>query len=95
MEKFNSNPGQENAPGQNKVFTIYVNSKEKDCTEKEISYEQIVVLAGYPPPNDPNLFYTITYKKRDSAKPEGTMVKGDIVNVKNGMKFNVTQTNRS
>ncbi|MDH5367345.1 MAG: multiubiquitin domain-containing protein [Cyclobacteriaceae bacterium] len=85
----------EDAPGQNKEFTIYVNSKPKKWSEKQISYVQVVVLAGYPPPNDPNIFYTVTFKKGDNQKPEGTMVKGDIVKVKNEMKFNVTQTNRS
>lgn len=87
--------GKEEAPGQNKEFTIYVNSKEKTWSEKKISYEQVVVLAFGQISTDPNVIYTVTFKKGDNQKPEGTLVKGDDVKVKNGMRFNVTQTNRS
>jgi hypothetical protein len=88
-------PGKEDAPGQNKEFTIYVNSKEKTWTEKKISYDQVVVLAFGSISVDPNVIYTITFKKGDNSKPEGTMVKGDVVKVKNEMRFNATQTNKS
>lgn len=87
--------GKENAPGQNKEVTIYVNSKEKNWSEKKISYEQVVVLAFGQISNDPNVMYTVTFTRGDNGKPEGTLVKGDDVIVKNEMRFNVTQTNRS
>ena len=55
----------------------------------------MVVLAFGSISNDPNIVYTVTYKKGDNNKPEGIMVKGDEIKVKNEMRFNVTQTNRS
>lgn len=83
------------APGLNKEFLIIVNSREKVWKEKKISFEQVVVLAFESISNDPNVIYTITYKRGIGNKPEGSMINGEFVNVKEGMIFNVTQTNRS
>ncbi len=78
-----------------KEFTIQVNSRDKLWTEKTISFDQVVILAFGEVSSDPNVSYSITYKKGDNNKPEGVMVKGDEVKVKDGMRFNATQTNRS
>jgi len=83
------------APGQNKVTTILVNAREKEWHEKNINYDQVIVLAFGSVSSDPNVSYSVTYKKGDNEKPEGIMVKGDDIKVKDGMRFNVTQTNRS
>lgn len=80
---------------KNKEVTILVNAREKSWTEKTISYDELIVLAFDAISSDPNVSYTVTYKKGDNNKPEGIMVKGDEVKVKDGMRFNVTQTNRS
>lgn len=96
MEPQTPNPsGGENAPGQNKTFIIYVNTREKPWNDKKITFEEIVVLAfgGYS--NDGNITYTVTFKKGEEKKSEGILVKGDFVPVKDKMVFNVTQTNRS
>lgn len=87
--------GKEIAPGQNKEFQIIVNARDKVWNEKEITYDDVVILAFGSISNDPNVIYTVTFKKGDNNKPEGIMVKGDSVKVKNEMRFNVTQTNRS
>lgn len=87
--------GKENAPGQNKEYNIIVNARDKVWNEKNITYTDVVILAFGSVSNDPNVIYTVTYKKGDNNKPEGIMVKGDSVKVKDGMRFNVTQTNRS
>lgn len=85
----------ENAPGQNKEFELSVNSRVKLWNKKTISYDEVIILAFGSVSSDPNVSYTVAYKKGDNNKPEGTMVKGDEIKVKNGMRFNVTQTNRS
>ncbi|NVN18234.1 hypothetical protein GUA46_07765 [Muricauda sp. HICW] len=92
MEK---NKGKGEAPGQNKEFKILVNAREKIWAEKKINFDQVVILAFGSVSQDPNVSYTVTYKKGDNGKPEGIMVKGDEIVVKDGMRFNVTQTNRS
>jgi len=82
-------------PGQDKQFTIVVNAREKTFTGREISFNQVVELAfGSVSPN-PNIVYTVTYKRGEGSKPEGSMEKGDTVKVKDGMIFNVTQTDKS
>ena len=82
-------------PGQDKQFTIVVNAREKTFTGRESSFNQVVELAfGSVSPN-PNIVYTVTYKRGEGSKPEGSMEKGDTVKVKDGMIFNVTQTDKS
>ena len=80
---------------KNKVFTIIVNTREKTWNEKDISYEQVIVLAFGSYSDDKNTVYTVTYSRGPESHHEGSLVKGAIVKVKNGMVFNVTQTNKS
>lgn len=97
MKDNNQGQGKEekDAPGQNKESTIIVNARPKQFKGKEISFNQVVELAfGAVSPN-PNVVYTVTYKKGEGKKSEGSMDKGDIVGVKEGMIFNVTQTDKS
>lgn len=80
---------------KDKEITIIVNSREKSWNKKQISFEEVVILAFGSYSNDENTVYTVTYSKGDESHHEGIMVKGDIVKVKKGMIFNVTQTNKS
>ncbi len=80
---------------KDKVFTILVNAREKTWKDKIISFDQVIILAFESISIDPNVSYTVTFKKGENNKPEGIMVKSDEVKVKDGMRFNVTQTNRS
>jgi len=93
MNKPDENTG--NPPGQNKEFTIVVNGRATKFAGREITFDQVVVLAFGSVSTDPNVTYSITYKRGEGHKPEGTMTKGDVVKVKEGMIFNVTPTNKS
>jgi hypothetical protein len=42
-----------------------------------------------------NTIYTITYRRGHGQKPEGTLVDGQSVKLKDGMIFNVTPTDKS
>ncbi len=77
-----------------KDFTIIVNAKEHLFQEDEISFEEVVKLAFGSISPDPNVAYTVTYKRGHGNK-EGSLSKGDVVKVKDGMIFNATQTNKS
>ena len=90
----NSSEDKNEAPGQNKEFTIIVNGREKEVTGKEISFTQVVGLA-FDTTTNQNTIYTVTYKRGTGNKPEGTMVDGDTVKIKKGEIFNVTQTTKS
>lgn len=87
--------GKENAPGQNKEYTIYVNTREKQFTGHNIAFNDVVLLAFGKIETNPETVYTITYRKGDNNKPEGIMDIDDVIKVKNGMIFNATATNKS
>lgn len=78
-----------------KEFTIVVNGRPKIVTERELSFDEIVLLAFNPPPSGPNIMFTITYRNGPLKNPEGTLIEGGIVKIKEGMIFNVTQTDKS
>jgi hypothetical protein len=79
-----------------KTVIIIVNGREKTVEGKEIAFRQVVELAFPNPWNDPNTIYTVTFTRGpDADKPQGTLVDLKSVNVKKGMIFNVTATNRS
>jgi hypothetical protein len=80
---------------EHKHITIIVNGRPKEVTEKELSFAEIVALAFDNPPTGPNIVFTVTYRRGHGNKPEGTLVEGETVKVKDGMIFNVTATDKS
>lgn len=78
-----------------KHLTIIVNGREKLWEEKEISFEQVIILAFGSYQESQNRVFTVTYKGGPDQNQQGTMVKGDKVKVKNKMIFNVTATDKS
>ncbi|WP_271768754.1 multiubiquitin domain-containing protein [Aquimarina algiphila] len=77
------------------IECIIVNARTKPWTKDTISFEDIVLLEYGSISTNPNVIYTINYVKGVPSKPEGSMVKGDVIYVNNKMIFNVTQTNKS
>jgi hypothetical protein len=75
--------------------TIIVNGQEKTVSAKEISFDEVVALAFNPVPEGPNVRITVTYRRGSEEKPQGTLTKGQSVNVKKGMRFDVTATDKS
>lgn len=90
-------PGLEHffSKGKPRQVIIIVNGREKPWKENEISFEQVVILAFGTMVENQNTIYTVTYKGGPESNPQGTMVKGDKVFVKNKMVFNVTATDKS
>ena len=72
-----------------------MNTREKKWDKKEISFEEVVVLAFGSYSADPNVVYTVKYSRGPEHHREGSLVKGHSVTVKHGMIFDVTQTNKS
>lgn len=87
-EKFFSKP-------RSAEFSIIVNARPNIWKEINISFEQLIVLAFESYDNNLNKGYTVTYSRGWEPKPEGTMVKGSVVRVKNKMIFDVTATDKS
>ena len=81
---------------KDKEVTIIVNTREKNWDKHEkITYEQVVGLAFGTYSDDENIVYTVTYSQGDNLNKEGSLVKSESVKVKEGMIFNVTQTDKS
>ena len=78
-----------------KESTVIVNGRPKQVTTKDLTFMDVVRLAYDNPPTGPDVVFTVTYRKGEDKKPEGTLVEGQSVKVKDGMIFNVTTTNRS
>ena len=78
-----------------KEVTIIVNGREKTVTTKELTFDELVNLAFDEPPSGEFICFTITYRRGQGNKPEGTLTEGESVKVKDGMIFNVTATDKS
>ncbi|MEP1781756.1 multiubiquitin domain-containing protein [Reichenbachiella sp.] len=74
---------------------IIVNGRERKAKSKELTFDQVVELAFGQIDLNPNICYTITYKRGPGQNPEGSMVEGDSVIINKGMIFNVTRTDKS
>jgi len=81
---------------EKKLVTIIVEGTPHDWPKNEkISFDQIViwVFPDYSPSD--KKAYTVTFEKGDNEKPEGQLVKGGSVKVKDGMIFHVSRTGES
>jgi hypothetical protein len=78
-----------------KQFEVVVNGKPRTVSQRELSYAQVVDLAFPGATNTAQTIYTVTYKRGEGNKPEGSLTDGDFVKVKDGMIFNVTATDQS
>jgi len=78
-----------------KHFNIIVNGRQKDIAASSLTYDDVVNLAfDNQPPRGENVVITVTYSK-GLHNSSGTLVSGQSVEVKSGMVFNVTPTDRS
>lgn len=77
-----------------KTRTIVVNAREHETADRDIGYEEVVALA-YPGAGGPNITFTVTYRRGQGNKPEGMLVAGQSVRIKDGMIFDVTRTDKS
>jgi uncharacterized protein YxjI len=88
-------PGTEHFKSKGVEFLLIVDGREKKWHKRKISFEDVVVLAKGAYQDSATMYYTVTYDRGPKQNAEGTMVKGDVVFVKNKMIFNVTATDKS
>lgn len=88
-------PGIEHFYSKEVSITIIVNAREKVWKAKKISYEEVVELDYGNVVEISTKVYTVTYLRGPEQNPQGSMVKGDTVFIKNKMIFNVTATDKS
>lgn len=82
-------------PGQQKEYTIIVNTEDCKVIGHEVTFSQIVLLAFPELSTNPNIGYTILYKKVDHSKHEGQMDPEETLKIKDGSTFTVTETDKS
>jgi len=73
---------------------VTVNGKTHDLRGiDELSYDDVVRVAGKQAVGLPE--YTVTFRHGHPDKPEGTLVFGESVRLKDGMVFNVARTDNA
>lgn len=78
-----------------KLVTIFVNGIEHKVPKEEISYEEVVTFAFPDYPQHPEINYSVKYKRGHGNKPEGVLLPGESVKVKDDMRFDVSPTGQS
>lgn len=78
-----------------KRVTIYINGTPKVVRKERLTFEEIVALAFDNPPTGDGVQFTVQYSRGHSGNTKGSLVEGQSVQVKEGMEFDVTSTNRS
>ena len=87
---------QEQSEDKRHQIEIIINGQMKSVSKGELTFDEVVSLAyGGNPPTGENWFFTITYRRGQGHKPEGSLVAGESVKVKEGMIFNVRATDKS
>lgn len=78
------------------AFVIVVNMKPATVRGLSVTFEQIVAIAvANGLPHKDTITYTMTYRKGPGNKPDGILEPGQSVNIRKGMVFNVTATDKS
>lgn len=88
-------PGVERFITRHTGLTIVVNGKRKEVFRRRLSYWEVVRLAFPDSVKSESIIYTINYARGPHANPEGSMVDGQHVKIKENMVFYVTPTDRS
>jgi hypothetical protein len=75
-----------------KGYQILVNGEHKTVERDVLTYETVVDIAF--PGHDPTTIYSVSFE-RAKEPPEGELVAGQQVTIKNGTEFDVTPTGKS
>lgn len=79
-----------------KDFWVIVNGRRKEVHKRHLSFSAVVELAFPDVPPKENIIYTVAYRNGgNDRRPEGTLVAGETVKIKDGTIFDVTATDKS
>lgn len=90
-------PGTEHFVSKETVteVTIIVNGTPKKWKKKKITFVEVIIEAFGSYIDKPTMVYTVAYEDGPKQNPEGSMIKGSSVFVKNKMIFHATATDKS
>jgi hypothetical protein len=90
------NEAKEANPNRDKLVDIKVNGLTFSVAKGKVTFEQVVALVFPDAGANPQNTYSVTYKNADNEKkPDGILVAGASVKVKEGTRFRVSQTGQS
>jgi len=75
--------------------TIIINTRPHEVAKGELSFEELAQLAYPNSPGGENVSFTETYRNGHGHKPDGSLLAGQSVKIKEGMVFNVIRTDKS
>jgi len=78
-----------------KKITIFVDGSPEKVDDNPVTYVEVVTFAYPDYPQHPEITYSVTYKNGPKHNPEGILVPGGSVEIKDGMKFLVKRTGQS
>jgi hypothetical protein len=90
-----SMPGSERFITRSIHIAIKVNSRDRHVDRRLLTYWEVVKLAYPEAVPSEQIIYSIDYASGPSQNPSGTLVEGQSIFVKEGMKFYVTPTDKS
>ena len=79
-------------PPDEKEFNILVNTRPKKVPGPEISFEEVLRLAGLDTAGQDLTLYDVEWRHGNDG---GTLTPGQKVPVRNGMRFDAGKSNRS
>lgn len=88
-------PGVERFYTTKRTFKVIINGREKTVEKSLLNYREVVLLAFPDAVFDDKTVYTVTYSEGPRENPEGSMVEGQSVKLKNRMVFNVVRSDKS
>jgi hypothetical protein len=77
------------------TIAIVVNAKPRTIHVRHLPYWDVVKLAYPEAVQSDNIIYTVNFARGPAANPEGSLVEGQRVFIKEGMTFYVTPTDKS
>ncbi|MDB6066662.1 MAG: hypothetical protein JWR26_2870 [Pedosphaera sp.] len=80
---------------EKKIVTIIVEGTPHEWQKDEITFAEVVTLEVPDYAKHPEITYSVKYKRGQGDKPEGILVPGSSVKVKEGMIFSVSETGQS
>ena len=80
---------------EKKTVTIIVEGTPHEWPKGEITYAEVVTLEVPDYLQHPEITYSVKYKNGHGNKPEGILLPGGSVKIKEGMIFSVSETGQS
>lgn len=81
---------------EDRSFTIFVNGRKKVVKVDHLCFQDLLnIRFDNNPPQGENWVFTVAYRNGPRENPKGTLLKGECVKLKDGMKFDVTATDKS